>query len=391
MSYKAVFDQLFINEGVADQKWFQQNFSQKLFSFTDEDVEKALLSAQGNLNALQVLLSPAAEKYLEEMAQISSSLTRQRFGANIHLFVPLYLSNLCANECDYCGFSMSNKIKRKVLNSSEISAEINVLKTKGFDSVLLVTGEHKTKVGIDYFEQVLPQIKKQFSYLAIEVQPMEQSDYRRLADLGLDAVMVYQETYCKQTYGEHHLRGNKQDFYYRLETPERIARAGVDKIGLGILLGLTDWRIDAWLMGHHLAYLQQHHWRSRYSLSVPRLRPCTGGVQPKSPVNDRQLLQMICAFRLFNPELEISLSTRESPTFRNGVFPLGITNISAESSTEPGGYAKEDQATNKPHLAQFETSDNRSLLEVSQSLSALNLQPVLKDWQREWSMQNRLF
>lgn len=385
MSYREVFDQLLTH----DQAGFIANLQDQFTHYTEADVSWALSSAVGNLEALKILLSPAAENFLENMAQKSLQLTRQRFGANIHIFVPLYLSNLCANECDYCGFSLSNKVKRKVLNKTEIAAEIEAVKSKGIDSILLVTGEHQTKVGIDYFKQALAQIKPHFSYLAIEVQPLTQNEYHQLGNLGLDAVMVYQETYCKQTYAQHHLRGNKQDFYYRLETPERIANAGIDKIGLGVLLGLADWRSDSWLMGHHLAYLLKHHWRSRYSISVPRLRPCKGGVSPEHPLSDKQLLQIICAFRLFCPELEISLSTREGANFRNGVFPLGVTNISAESSTEPGGYAaKIPVLTDKiNNLAQFDISDERTIAQVMQALKSINLQPVFKDWQPEWTVQ----
>lgn len=385
MAYKEVFNLLFDSDKVTSQVNFQQQFNSNIHQYSSQDVQRALSSPQGNLDALKVLLSPAAEHYIEPMAQLSASLTRQRFGANINLFVPLYLSNLCANECDYCGFTMSNKVKRKVLNHNEIEQEIAVLKHKGFDSVLLVTGEHQTKVGIEYFERVVPKISSHFSYLAMEVQPLTQNEYVKLGHLGLNAVMIYQESYCQQTYAKHHTRGNKQDFYYRLQTPERIANAGIAKIGLGILLGLADWRVDAWMLGHHLTYLQKHHWRSRYSISVPRLRPCTGGIKPKYPITDKQLLQMICAFRLFSPDLEISLSTRESVNFRNGMFPLGITHISAESVTEPGGYAS-------PHsrLAQFEISDERKVAEIVTMLKQQQLQPVIKDWERQWNSTSRI-
>ncbi|MBT1445975.1 2-iminoacetate synthase ThiH [Shewanella sp. JM162201] len=350
-----------------------------LYSATAADVERALRAPAGRLDALMALLSPAAEPYLEQMAQQSVRLTRKRFGANIGMYLPLYLSNLCANECDYCGFSMVNKIKRKTLNDAEIGREIALIQAMGYDSVLLVSGEHETKVGMDYFRRVLPQVKSAFSYLAMEVQPLSEADYAELVSLGLDAVMVYQETYQRRTYSEHHTRGKKTDFIWRLDTPDRLARAGVDKIGLGVLLGLDDWRLDALIMGHHLQYLENRYWRSRYSISLPRLRPCTGGVAPKTEISDRGLVQMICAFRLFSESLDISLSTRERPDFRDNLFALGITQTSAGSATSPGGYSEPDT-----HLDQFEISDERSAATIASVLKSRGLNPVWKDWESGW-------
>ena len=350
----------------------------RLYSCTGKEVEKALQSPQGSLESLLALLSPAAEPYLEQMAQASTLLTRQRFGANIGMYLPLYLSNLCANECDYCGFSMSNRIKRKTLNLDELNAEMYI-KSMCYDSILLVSGEHETKVGIDYFSSVLPSVKASFSYVAIEVQPLKETEYSQLVGLGLDAVMIYQETYNPQTYAKHHTRGNKKDFAYRLETPERVARAGVDKIGLGVLLGLDDWRLDALLLGHHLEYLESHFWRTRYSVSLPRLRPCTGGIVPKIELSDKGLVQLICALRLFNHQLEISLSTRESAELRDNLLGLGVTQLSAGSSTQPGGYLAPDT-----QLDQFEISDERTPNEVCAAMKARGFNPVWKDWESAW-------
>ncbi|MDW2144185.1 radical SAM protein, partial [Vibrio sp. 1833] len=232
------------------------------------------------------------------------------------------------NACTYCGFSMENRIKRRTLNRDEVEAEIDAIKRMKFDSVLLVTGEHETKVGMKYFREMVPIIKQRFNYLAMEVQPLDQDEYAELKTLGLDAVMVYQETYHPKTYAQHHLRGNKMDFRYRLETPDRLAKAGIDKIGIGALIGLEEWRTDCFFAAAHLDYLERTYWQSRYSISFPRLRPCAGnvpasGLQPKSVMTDKQLVQLICAYRLFNPEVELSLSTRESPQFRDNVLPLG--------------------------------------------------------------------
>lgn len=350
-----------------------------MYSSTAAQVERALQRPTGDVQALMALLSPAAQPYIEQMAQQAAHLTQQRFGHNISLFIPLYLSNLCANECDYCGFKLSNKIKRKTLNLQEINDEIQVIKARKFDSILLVSGEHETKVGIDYFCQVLPLVKQYFSHVAMEVQPLASEEYIKLIKLGLDGVMLYQETYQTMTYAQHHTRGKKQDFYYRLNSPDRLGETGIDKIGLGVLLGLDDWRLDALLMGYHLHHLENRYWRSKFSISLPRLRPCTGGIQPKSAINDVGLVQLICAFRLFSEQLEISLSTRESEDLRNNLLPLGITHMSAGSSTQPGGYA-----TPANELNQFEISDERSVEDISVMLSSKGYQPIFKDWESGW-------
>ncbi|ATM01159.1 2-iminoacetate synthase ThiH [Aeromonas sp. CA23] len=345
---------------------------------TTRDVELALANPRRTLVDFMALISPAAEAFLPKMAAEAERLTRQRFGNTVGFYVPLYLSNLCANDCSYCGFSMSNRLKRKTLDAEEIERECLAIKARGFDSVLLVTGEHESKVGMAYFREQLPQIRRHFSALAMEVQPLSQADYAELKTLGLDAVMVYQETYHAPSYARHHLRGNKQDIEWRLATPERLGRAGIDKIGLGALIGLSsDWRVDSYFVAEHLSWLERHHWQSRYSLSFPRLRPCTGGLQPEVVMSDRQLVQLICAWRLFSPTLELSLSTRESPVFRNGALRLGITQMSAESRTQPGGYAEGD----KEELEQFAIHDARPLGEVAAAVRQAGLQPVFKDWE----------
>lgn len=345
------------------------------------EVEQALASAsrgQGlSVGEFEALISPAAAPYLEQMAQLSQRLTRQRFGNTMGLYLPLYLSNLCANDCDYCGFSMSNRIKRHTLSPDELERELTAIKNMGFDAILLVTGEHQSKVGMDYFREVLPQIKRHFSYLMMEVQPLKATEYAELRALGLDAVMVYQESYHKPTYLKHHLRGSKTNFEYRLDTPDRLGQAGVDKIGLGALFGLADWRSEAAMVVRHHRYLQKRYWRSRYSISFPRLRPCTGGVEPVSPMGERELLQLMCAFRLYCPELELSLSTRESAHFRDNVMTLAPTTMSAGSSTRPGGYAEPSD-----DLAQFSIDDLRSPAQVASAISNSGLTPVWKDWDR---------
>jgi len=345
---------------------------------TSTDVENALQTSNRDLNDFMALISPAAEVYLEPMAQLAQQLTRQRFGNTVSFYLPLYLSNVCTNDCTYCGFSMSNRIKRKILDEQEILNEIKAIKSMGYEHLLLVTGEHETKVGMAYFREKLKLIRPHFSALLMEVQPLQAEEYAELKTLGLDGVLVYQETYNAAEYAKHHLRGQKQDFIYRLDSQDRLGQAGIDKIGLGALIGLSnDWRTDIYFVGEHLNYLQNKYWQSRYSISFPRLRPCVGGLQPASQMSDKQLLQIICAFRICFPEIELSLSTRESANFRNNVIPIAINTISAGSKTQPGGYAEEDDK----HLEQFSPNDERPPQIIAAELVKRGLQPVWKDWE----------
>jgi 2-iminoacetate synthase len=359
--------------------WARQDFSaiaESIRRKTAADVGRALDRAGTalTLDDLQALLSPAARPFLEEMAQRSHALTIERFGRTMQLYAPLYLSNVCANICTYCGFSAQNRIPRKVLNADELAAEADVLKQHGFDHVLLVTGESRT-VGRSYLVNTLKYLRERFSSLSMEVQPMETEDYACLADQGLSAVLVYQETYDAPVYVRHHLRGPKSDMRYRLETPDRLGRAGVKKIGLGALYGLADWRADAWFTGLHLSYLEKHYWKTRYSLSFPRLRPHEGGKTAVQPFTERDLVQTVCAFRLWNPEVELSLSTRERATFRDHAVKLGFTSMSAGSRTNPGGYAGGETS-----LEQFTIDDARTPAEVAAMLRTQGYEPVWKDW-----------
>lgn len=359
----------------------------KLYSKTPIEVQRALeksvMGKRLQLEDFMTLISPAAEASISVMKKMSTQLTQQRFGRTIGMYIPLYLSNLCSNDCTYCGFSMSNRIKRKTLNAAEVELELQAIKAKGYDSILLVTGEQETKVGMTYFRQMIPLAKRYFSYVAMEVQPLDEEQYVELKSLGVDSVLVYQETYHPGVYSEHHLRGKKTDFHYRLDTPDRLGRAGMDKIGIGALLGLNEWRIDSLFTAHHLTYMQKRYWRTRYSVSFPRLRPCAGGVQPKSLISDNQLIQLVCAYRLCFPEVELSLSTREPAELRNQLVKLGITSLSAESSTQPGGYLHPDT-----ELVQFEISDERSTTEVHEMLKSQGIEAVWHDWSIAFSQNS---
>ncbi|UYM17135.1 2-iminoacetate synthase ThiH [Endozoicomonas euniceicola] len=373
MSFLDTFNQLHWNE-----------LKLSIASKTAADVEQALSARRLSHDQFLALISPAAAPYLEAMAQKSMQLTRQRFGNTIQLYIPLYLSNKCTNICTYCGFSLGNKIRRKTLSMDELDAEIKAIKAHGFEHLLLVTGEAPGTVGMEYFRQVLPRLRSHFSHISMEVQPLDQTDYEELMSLGLDAVLVYQETYHRTAYKNYHLRGSKSDFDYRLETADRLGKAGIDKIGIGALIGLEDWRTDAAMTAAHLNYLEKTYWRTRYSISFPRLRPCEGELHPVSVISDRQLVQLICAYRLFKPEAELSLSTRESAHFRDNVLPLGVTTMSAFSSTQPGGYVN-DEFLKHTALEQFAIDDNRRPEQVADAIKAKGFEAVWKDWDNCYS------
>ncbi|NQY28309.1 MAG: 2-iminoacetate synthase ThiH [Flavobacteriaceae bacterium] len=352
---------------------------QSIFSKTEADVLRALGNSKRDLEDFKALISPAARPYLEQMAQLSRQLTKKRFGNTIQMYSPMYLSNECQNICTYCGFSMTNKIPRRTLTDPEILKEVEYIKSKGYDHILLVTGEANKTVGVDYINNALQLIRSHFSNITIEVQPLHQDEYEQLIDSGLYAVLVYQETYHRGEYKKHHPKGKKSNFDYRLDTPDRLGKAGIHKIGLGALFGLEDWRADSFFTALHLKYLQKTYWKTKYSISFPRLRPHTGGLDPKVEMTDPDLVQLICAFRLLDEDVELSISTRESEVFRNNIVKLGITSISAESKTNPGGYAVAPES-----LEQFEISDERSTEEVTEMLKSQGLEVVWKDWANNW-------
>lgn len=348
----------------------------RIYAKTDADVLTALSKKRKNLDDFQALISPAAKPYLETMAQQSATLTKKRFGNTVQLYAPLYLSNICSNHCIYCGFGVQNKIARRILTEEEIRIEMEFLKAKGYEHILLLTGEANKVAGVDYIEKAIKIAREIFANVSIEVQPLEEDEYRRLVDAGLYAVMVYQETYHKAEYPNYHLRGKKRNFHYRLEAPDRMGRAGMHKIGLGALFGLEDWRADSFFAALHFKYLQKKYWQTKFSMSFPRLRPHEGDVQPKVEMMDADLVQLICAYRLLDEDLELSISTRESAEFRNHIVQMGVTTLSAESKTNPGGYAVAPES-----LEQFAINDNRTTAEVTATLKALGKEVVWKDWE----------
>jgi 2-iminoacetate synthase len=351
------------------------------------------------------LISPAAGGLLETLSRRSQQLTQQRFGKVMRLFAPLYLSNECINNCKYCGFSRDNAILRVTLSLDEVKREAAELKRQGFRNVLLVAGEHPKFVSNGYLADCVRTLHVEIPGISLEVGPMEMEEYQPIVAAGADGLVVYQETYDRAVYDTMHTAGPKKNFDWRLETPERAYAAGFRRLGLGALFGLADWRYEALCVAAHADYLLRNCWKAQITISLPRLRPCAGEFQPLTHMSDRELVQLVCAFRLMFPDAGLVLSTREPAKLRDGLIPLGITLMSAGSHTEPGGYtgagkenihhtergrivelaagasewvAQPDRATNA--TGQFEISDDRSPGEVADLIRKLGYEPVWKDW-----------
>jgi 2-iminoacetate synthase len=312
------------------------------------------------------------------MAQLANRLTIQRFGRTVRLYSPLYLSNECVSVCTYCGFSAENRIARRTLSVPEVEAEGAELRERGFRHVLLVSGEHARIVSKDYLVDCVSALAPIVPSISIEVQVWDTATYRRLVDAGCEGLTVFQETYHPDTYGAVHLKGKKRNFAWRLAAPDRGAEAGMRKIGIGALLGLhDDWKAEAIALAAHARALIKRWWRCEVTVALPRLRPAAGGFEPRSPLSDRDFVQLLCALRIALPDVGINLSTRESPALRDAMVRMGVTTMSAGSHTEPGGYATPSSAE-----PQFSIADTRSPAEVASVLRAAGYEPVWKDWER---------
>jgi 2-iminoacetate synthase len=345
---------------------------------TPSRVERALATSpqERSLDDLAALLSPAAAARLEAIAAGSHRLTVARSGRTIRMYAPLYLSNECLTTCAYCGFARGLPIARATLSASGTLDEARALLAQGFRSILLLTGEHERLTGVGFLEERLRLLAAEVPSLALEVQVWSQSEYRRLIEAGCDGVVIYQETYDPATYARVHVAGRKRHYEWRLLGPERAARAGARRVGLGALLGLhDDWRFEVLAVAAHARFLMTRYWRTQVTIGVPRLRPSAAGWQPTDPIGDRELVQLVCALRLALPDVGIVLSTREAPALRDGLFRVGVTHASAGSHTEPGGYTHPKEATE-----QFEIADLRSPAEVAAALSAIGYEPVWEDW-----------
>lgn len=366
------------------KKYDWDSTTQCIMSKTDDDVRRALGKQRCDIDDFMSLISPAADKYLEQMARLSRKLTRERFGKTISMFIPVYISNSCANSCVYCGFHVQNKMKRTVLSEEQIIAEYEAIKRLGpFDSILVLTGENPKVASVEYIGRALELAKPYFNNLQVEVMPLSTDDYSFLRDKGLNGVVCFQETYNEKNYKNYHPRGPKSDYQWRVNGYDRMGMAGVHKIGMGVLIGLEDWRTDATMLARHLRYMEKTYWRTQYSVNFPRMRCAeNGGFQPNTVMSDRELAQLTFAMRIFDHDVDISYSTRETATVRDNMATLGVTTMSAESHTEPGGYANPRQS-----LAQFETSDNRTAREVAAALKAIGMEPVWKNWDRSFDFK----
>lgn len=340
------------------------------------DVDRALSSDALDPADFAALLSPAADDRLEEMARRAREVTLQRFGRTVQLYAPLYVSNECVETCTYCSFARSNPVPRRTLTVEEAEAEARILLRRGFRHLLLVSGEHPRHVSPEYLERVIAALHPVTPSLSVEVQPQTADVYRRWCEAGAEGLVVYQETYDRDAYAEVHLAGKKKNFDWRLDTPDRGAEGGMKRLGIGALLGLSDWRLEAVHLAVHARYLMRRYWRTFVTVSFPRLRKAAFAITPRHAVGDRDLARVICAFRLLLPDVGLVLSTRESPSFRDGMLGLGVTQVSAGSRTDPGGYSRPEEAEK-----QFETEDTRSPEEVSRAIRERGFDPVWKDWE----------
>lgn len=348
-----------------------------IYTKTDIDVRRALNKEILNIEDFKALISPAAEKYLEPMAQLARHYTQQRFGKVILLYIPMYLSNECSNHCIYCGFNHNNAISRKTLTDDEIMEEIEVIKNMGYDNILLLTGESPKNVGVDYIEHAIKLCRNHFAAINLEVFPMKTEEYKRMADAGCNSVYIYQETYNKERYKIYHPKGMKSHYDWRLQTPERIAQAGIHRVGMGALIGLEEWRTEMTYLAMHLKFMTKNYWQTKYSLSFPRMRPAAGGYQPNFLMSERQFAQALWAFRIFDHDVEISMSTRETKNIRDHFITLGVTSVSAGSHTDPGGYAHPNT-----ELEQFHINDDRNPKVMEQMIRAQGYDVIYKDWDR---------
>jgi 2-iminoacetate synthase len=352
------------------------DFSEFCASRTVYDVRRAIEKDKLSERDLLTLLSPAAEECLEEMAQKSHRLTVQNFGKTVTLFTPLYLANYCESQCVYCGFNRTNHIKRSKLTMEEVKAEGKEIASRGFQHVIILTGEAPKATPISYIADCARILKQDIASISVEIYSAEVEDYRTLIEAGVDGFTMFQETYNPELYKTLHLAGIKKDYMYRLDTPERAAMAGMNSVNVGALLGLDQWRREAFFTALHAKYIQDNYPAVDVAASLPRIRPHVGDeFVPECTVSDKNLVQIMTAFRIFLPRLGITISTREEPEFRDHIIGLGVTKISADSKTEVGGHASEEKTE-----GQFDVSDERTIEEVASAIQLGGYQPVYKDW-----------
>jgi 2-iminoacetate synthase len=350
----------------------------KYKDFEYGEIEKTIPCEETDVREFARLLSPAAEESLEEMAQESHDITLRYFGRTIQLYTPMYLSNYCDNSCVYCGFNSNNAIERRKLSLEETREEAVLIASTGLRHILILTGESREESPISYIKECVEVLRDYFSSIAIEVYPLREEEYKELISAGVDGLTIYQETYDEGLYAALHGSGPKRDYLFRLDAPERGARAGMRAINIGALLGLSDWRKDIFFTCLHAKYLQDKFPDIEIGISIPRIRQQVSGFKAPHPVSDQNIVQAITALRLFMPRIGITVSTREEALFREHLVGLGITRISAGSTTCVG--ARIDALHKCEGVSQFEILDKRGVEEIKRMLESKNYQPVLKDW-----------
>jgi len=343
-------------------------------------VEQVLNKQRLSIEDLPVLLSDAALNYLEPIAAKAAALTRKHFGNAVVVFTPLYISNYCTNRCTYCSFAHNLAINRQQLDADAVKRECRTIAGSGIRHILVLTGEAPQIATFDYIRQSLRIIADHFSSVAIEMYPMSEDEYRELIALGsIDSLTIYQETYNQKLYADYHQSGPKMDYFYRLETPDRACTQNIRAVTIGALLGLDDFRREALHLALHARYLQKTYPGVEVGLSFPRICPLVDNFKPLFTVSDRQLVQIVTAFRLLFPTLGITMTTREHAHIRDGILPLGVTKVSAGVSTAVGGHS------DMPSTTQFDIADHRSVDEMKRDLLALGFQPVMHDWNLKMS------
>jgi 2-iminoacetate synthase len=352
------------------------NFPAALAGVTEADVRRAIEADRPTPLDYLALLSPAALPHLETMAQRASALTTRHFGRTMQLFTPLYLANHCVNGCRYCGFNAANALPRDKLSLAEVEAEAKAIAATGLKHLLILTGESRTHSPVSYMAECVGVLRRFFTSISVEVYPLTVAEYRELIQAGVDGITLFQETYDPVVYADMHPKGPKRDYRNRLEAPDRAGQAGMRTLGIGALLGLADWRVEAFFTGLHADSLQRSYPEAEVSISTPRMRPHAGGFPPNVIVSDTDLVQYILAFRLFMPRAGITVSTRERPELRDHLALLGVTRLSAGVSTAVGGRARGDHTP-----PQFEIADGRDVESMAAMLAAKGFQPVYKDWQ----------
>lgn len=352
------------------------DFSGMLSGVTEVQIARAISKSELQPPDFLALLSPRATDFLEQIAEAARAVTIRNFGRNIFLFIPLYLANYCVNHCVYCGFNADNNITRSKLTLPEVEREANAIAKTGMKHLLILTGESRLESPVSYIKDCVSILRKYFSSVSIEIYPLSTEEYAELIGAGIDGLTIFQEVYDRNIYARVHPQGPKHNYQFRLEAPERAGQAGIRTINIGPLLGLNDWRSEIFMTGLHAAYLQKKFPEIEVSISCPRMRPEVGGYEAEFPVSDRDLVQIILALRLFLPRAGITISTRENAEFRDNLVKLGVTKMSAASSTAVGGYS-----TTEHTVGQFEISDHRSVDEVRLAIQQKGYKPIFKDWQ----------